>query len=434
MLIVLGINHKTAPLELRERVAFDPQTMTRALGTVRDAGNHQGVAILSTCNRTELYLEMAGPDTSAGEDREIFAMVSPVLDWLADWHRLDRSVLEPACYIYANKRAVTHLIQVASGLDSLVLGEPQILGQMKSAYSTALDADTLSSGLHRSFQKAFATAKRIRTETAIGRNPVSVASAAVRLSRQVFTDLKSKTALLIGAGETIHLVSQHLMQQGVHDLVIANRTLNNAQKLANRMGGNVRTRAILLADIPEYLHEADILISSTASQLPILGKGVVESALKRRKRRLMFMVDIAVPRDIEHEVGDIDEVYLFSVDDLSDAVEESRRSREEAALDARSIVEESAEQWLRDQRSADSVDLIKVFRGQSLATRDAELRRALAALEAGEPAETVLERLANNLTNKLIHRPTAELNRAIGEDRKDLLDAARLLLGLDGAG
>lgn len=417
MFIVLGINHNTAPVEVRERVAFEPQTMIKALRDAHDESGHQGVAILSTCNRTELYFETNEEPARA-------------LEWLSKWHSLDAVHLEEVHYIYSQQEAASHLMKVASGLDSLILGEPQILGQLKSAYAVALDAGTLSSGLHRTFQQVFSTAKRIRTETAIGKNPVSVAFAAVSLARQIFSELETKTALLIGAGETIRLASQHLLQQNVTKLIIANRTLNNAQELADEVGDKGEAEAILLSDIPEHLHRADIVISSTASQLPILGKGAVESALKQRKHGLMFMVDIAVPRDIEHEVDELDDVYLFTVDDLSEVIEENRRSREEAAAEALAIIAESAEQWSRDARAADNVDLIKVFRSRSADLRDAELQKAVTALQGGEPADKVMERFANNLTNKLIHRPTTELNRAISEGKTDLMDAALILLGL----
>lgn len=415
MFIVLGINHNTAPVEIRECVAFEPKSLVPALLDAQENLGHQGVAILSTCNRTELYLETDEPPERA-------------LEWMAKWHGLDPKNLDGVNYVVTDDEAASHLMKVASGLDSLILGEPQILGQLKSAYAVALDAGTLSSGLHRTFQQVFSTAKRIRSETAIGKNPVSVAFAAVSLARQIFSELESKTALLIGAGETIRLASQHLVQQGVTRLIIANRTLNNAQKLAEDL--NVSAEAILLSDIPEYLHRADIVISSTASQLPILGKGAVESALKQRKHALMFMVDVAVPRDIEHEVDDLDDVYLFTVDDLSEVIEENRRSREEAAAEATAIIEECRQQWVRDNRAARNVDLIKVFRNRSTEIRDQELQKALTALESGESANKVLERLAKNLTNKLIHHPTSELNKAISDDRSEIIDAAQRLLDL----
>ena len=423
MFILLGINHNTAPVEIRERVAFQPKTMTSALMDVQSDGEHRGVAILSTCNRTELYIENDGKDVQQ--------IASKTLRWLSQWHQLDSVQIEDASYLYTEQQAVSHLMKVACGLDSLILGEPQILGQLKSAYAVALDAGTLSSGLHRTFQQVFSTAKRIRTETAIGKNPVSVAYAAVALARQIFSELETKTALLVGAGETIRLTSQYLLQQNVTKLIIANRTINNAQQLVEQIGDSAEAEAILLADIPDYLHRADIVISSTASQLPILGKGAVESALKKRKHGLMFMVDIAVPRDIEPQVGELDDVYLFTVDDLSEVIEENRRSREEAATQALTIITECAQQWVRDSRAMEQVDLIKIYRAQAEEMRDAELRRAIAAMQAGESADQVLQRFANNLTKKLIHQPTTELNKAMSAGHSDMLDMAQVLLGLD---
>lgn len=425
MFIVLGINHQTAPVDVRERVVFEPQAMTEALKDAQNIEGCNGVAILSTCNRTELYFDLTG---NGGSEQRL-------LNWFAGWHKVPLDDLSGVHYVHQNEQAVSHLMKVASGLDSLVLGEPQILGQLKSAYSVALAADSLSSDLHRSFQKVFSVAKRIRTETAIGKNPVSVAYAAVSLARQIFAELNTKTALLIGAGETIRLASQHLVQQSVTKLIIANRTLDNAEKLAEQIRagstGEIQLDVILLADIPENLHRADIVISSTASQLPILGKGAVESALKKRKHALMFMVDIAVPRDIEHEVDELDDVYLFSVDDLSEVIEENRRTREEAANQAIDIIRESTEQWVKESRAVSNVDMIKLYREQSASLRDVELQRAISALSSGETAEKVLERFANNLTNKLIHRPTIELNKAISEGQTNIVDAAQTLLGID---
>lgn len=413
MLTVLGINHNTASVDLRERLVFDPKMVAEALVDAQSGVSDEGVAIISTCNRTELYLDTDRP-------------VEHLLEWLANWHGLGQTDLQGIHYSYHNEQAASHLMKVASGLDSLVLGEPQILGQLKSAYAVAEEAGTLNSELHRVFQIAFGIAKRVRTETAIGQNPVSVAYAAVSLAKQIFSDLASKTALLVGAGDTIRLASQHLADQGVNKFIIANRTLAHAQDL----GASLAAEPILLSEIPDYLERADICISSTASQLPILGKGAVESALKKRRHRLMFMVDIAVPRDIEPEVGDLDDVYLFTVDDLSDVIEENKRSREQAAEQAMSIVAEGAEKWQKDRRASASVDLIRQYREKAANVRDTEVLKASRQLQSGTDPEVVLNQLANNLTNKLIHQPTVQLGLSSSEGREDLLALSKELLGL----
>ena len=413
MLTVIGINHNTASVDLRERVAFDPKDVTTALLDAQAGDSAEGVAIISTCNRTELYLETNRPSDD-------------LLDWLRGWHSLAPNELQDVYYSYEGDEAAAHIMKVASGLDSQVLGEPQILGQLKSAYAVAEEVGTLNSELHHIFQIAFGIAKRVRSETAIGQNPVSVAYAAVSLAKQIFSDLASKTALLIGAGDTIRLASQHLADQGVRKFIIANRTLVNAQQL----GEGLDATPILLSDIPDYLDQADICVSSTASQLPILGKGAVESALKKR-RHLMLMIDIAVPRDIEPEVGELDDVYLFTVDDLTDVIEENKRSREEAAEQAMAIIAEGAIKWQRERRASESVDLIRQYRDKAAGVRDAEVQKAIKLLQSGSEPETVLTQLANNLTKKLIHQPTVQLGQASGEGREELLAWGKELLGLD---
>ena len=320
--LALGINHKTASVAIRERVAFTPGQMVDALQQLCRQQPNREAAILSTCNRSELYLEQEGADADA------------VLRWLADYHQLDMQELRAAAYVHEDEAAVRHMMRVACGLDSMVLGEPQILGQMKSAFAVAREAGTIGPLLGRLFQSTFSTAKTVRTDTAIGENPVSVAFAAVSLARQIFANLHRSQALLIGAGETITLVARHLHEQGVKRIVVANRTLERASLLAEQFGAH----AILLSDIPQELVHSDIVISSTASQLPILGKGAVESALKQRRHKPIFMVDIAVPRDIEPEVGELDDVYLYSVDDLHEVIEENLKSRQGAAQAAEELV------------------------------------------------------------------------------------------------
>ncbi len=414
-LLAFGINHKTAPVEIREKVAFPPETLDGALQDLLACANVSEAAIVSTCNRTELYVGIDDQSDQA------------VIDWFRNFHKLSREELDPYLFRHSENKAVQHVLRVASGLDSLVLGEPQILGQIKDAYQRASAAGAIGQQLNRLFQHTFAVAKQVRTETAIGASPVSVAFAAVSLARQIFSDISQHTALLIGAGETIELVARHLHEQGVHKLIVANRTVERARELAQLFNGE----AIALADIPERLVEADIIISSTASQLPILGKGAVERALKARKHRPMFMVDIAVPRDIEPEVSQLNDVYLYTVDDLQEVIEEGRQSREEAARQAEEIIENQVDHFMGWLRSLEAVDTIRAYRQQANHLRDEVLQQAERQLASGKEPQQVMEELARSLTNKLIHQPTVQLNRAAYEGRQDMLNHARTLFGLD---
>ncbi|MFL0796348.1 MAG: glutamyl-tRNA reductase [Cellvibrionaceae bacterium] len=413
-LLVLGINHKTAALEVRERVAFAPEQMEDALCGLREESGASDAAILSTCNRTELYVCGA-------------ASVESVLAWLAGYHHLTTEQLGPCYYSYEDDVAVRHMMQVASGLDSMVLGEPQILGQIKSSYAVAQVASALGEPLHAVFQQVFSTAKRVRTETAIGENPVSVAYAAVSLAQQIFSDLSQNTALLIGAGETIELVARHLKDNGVQQLIVANRTLSRAKDVAEEFGAE----PILLADLHDQLPRADIVIASTASQLPILGKGAVESALKARKHNPMFMVDIAVPRDIEPEVAELEDVYLYTVDDLKDVIEEGVKSRESAAQEAVEIIEEDLQQFVRARKARSASETIRAFRSVAETVRDEELEKALLQLRKGEDPEKVLAAMARTLTNKLLHTPTSRLSQASADGRSEVLTLMHELYDLD---
>lgn len=414
-LIAFGINHKTAPVDIRERVAFAPEKMELALLECLEKGAVSEAAIVSTCNRTELYCGIDDSD------------IDTLLEWFRQYHQLNKEEIDPYIYLHTNNEAVQHLLRVASGLDSLILGEPQILGQIKDAYSTANQAGTLGRQLNQLFQHTFSVAKQVRTDTAIGASPVSVAFAAVSLSKRIFADLSNHTALLLGAGETTELVARHLKDQGLKKIIVANRTVERAQTLAQQFGAE----AIALADMPQRLVEADIIIASTASQLPILGKGAVERALKSRKHRPMFMVDIAVPRDIEPEVGSLDDVYLYTVDDLHEVIEEGRHSREEAAKQAEEIINHQVEHFMGWLRSLQGVDTIRAFRQQAESKRDAQLALAKKQLAAGKDPEQVLNELARTLTNKLIHEPSAQLNQAAFSGRKELLNTARELFNLE---
>ena len=401
-LFVFGINHTTAPVDVREKLAFAPETTATALHQLVAQSAVSEAAILSTCNRTEVYGRLSMDAMPVEEHHQVIAQ------WLSEFHQVPLHQVENHSYFQQAGQAVKHMMRVASGLDSMVLGEPQILGQLKSSFSVARQEKTATSHLIRMFQSAFNMAKYVRTHTAIGENPVSVAYAAVAMAKQIFARLEDQTALLIGAGETIELVARHLHDAGLKKIIVANRTLARAQELAHEFNA----QAVLLADIPDHLAEADIVISSTASQLPILGKGAVERALKQRKHQLMFMVDIAVPRDIEAEVGDLDDVYLYTVDDLKDVIDEGVRSRQEAAKVAEVMIEEGLATYLEVERSLDAVGSIRDYRQRMEALRDFELERAMALLAKGEEPQLVMQRLARGLTNKMMHAPTVQIKKA----------------------
>jgi glutamyl-tRNA reductase len=417
-LLTLGLNHKTAPVEIRERITFGPDIIVGALRSLVETAGVEEAVILSTCNRTEVYCE-----TSSSVQRQ-------VSQWLSAFHGLELETISPYLYSHPEKEGVRHLLQVACGLDSMVLGEPQILGQVKAAFQTAKETGAAGKVLCRLFQQAFSVAKQVRTDTAIGRSPVSVAFAAVSLAHQIFSDLSDQTAMLIGAGETVELAARHLHQHGVGRIIVANRTLERAHQLANQFDGY----AIALTEISNHLAEADIVISSTASPLPVLGKGAVESALKKRRHQPVFMVDIAVPRDIEAEVGELDDVYLYTVDDLEEVIEENKRSRQEAAEQAQEIVDFHAEEFMGWLRSLDAVELVQDYRCQALEMRDEVLERALRQLQNGKRPEDVLEYLAHTLTNKILHNPSAQIRQAGEAGQQELLKAANTLLKIKDSG
>lgn len=411
-LFAFGINHKTAPVSLRERAAFAPETLPAALHDLTAQAGIGEATILSTCNRTEVYCRAGRSDA-----RE-------AVDWFCDYHRLQTKSVEPYLYTHPEALAVKHAFRVACGLDSMVLGEPQILGQMKQAFTTAHKSGATGKILNRLFQHTFAVAKHVRTNTAIGASPVSVAFAAVSLAKRIFSNLGERTVLLVGAGEMIELTARHLKDNGIRHLIVANRSFDRAQALADTFGGE----AISLIEMPERLADADIVICCTASQLPILGKGAVERALKQRKHRPIFMVDMAVPRDIEAEVAELDDVYLYTVDDLRDVIEDSLQSRQEAAVQAEQIIDVHTSTFMRWVRSLDTVPTILALRQTAEAVRDAELARARRALAQGADPDEVLAQLARALTNKFTHGPSAALRDADSEPA--LLDAARKLFKL----
>jgi glutamyl-tRNA reductase len=414
-LLAFGINHSTAPVDIRERVAFAPEKTAEALRDLTGNTPVSEAVILSTCNRMELYCGLDSANTDI------------VREWLGDFHNLPADSLTPYIYEHPDQMAVRHMLRVAAGLDSMILGEPQILGQMKDAYQKANEAGTIGKLMARLFQHTFSVAKQIRTDTAIGHSAVSVAFAAVTLAKQIFGKLDDKTTLLIGAGETIELAARHLTESGIGRLIIANRTLERAHALAEQFDAY----AIPLAEMPYHLAEADIIISSTGSQLPILGKGMAERALKERKHRPMFMVDIAVPRDIEPEVDQLDDVYLYTVDDLKEIIDENLKSRQQAARQAEEIIDTQVSHFMGWLRSLEAVGTIRAFRSHAEHTRDEVVQKALQRLANGEQPEQVLQETARLLTNKLIHAPTVQIHRAGYEGRRALLDAVHELYSLD---
>ena len=411
-LITLGLNHKTTPLELRERLAFTPQSLPEALGSLHGLKGVEEAAIISTCNRTELYCAV-----NDNVDQSI-------IDWFSQYHGLESSMINDYLYSYGHRETIQHAMAVTSGLDSMVLGEPQIAGQMKDAFSMAQQQGTLGRLLGKLFQHAFAVAKQVRTDTAIGSSPVSVAFAALSLAKQIFGELNNSTALLIGAGETIELTARHLHSQNIKHMIIANRSLDRAENLAAEFNGE----AIRLPQIAEHLHRADIVIASTASPLPILGKGTVERALKIRKHEPIFMVDLAVPRDVEPEVASLDDVYLYAVDDLQEVIDENLQSRQQAAEQAQDIINEEVNHFLNWQRSLDSVDIISEIRADAQTMSQEVLNKAIKQLASGEAPEKALEFLAHTLTNKFLHKPCTLIRKASEENNQDFIDTAKQLL------
>jgi glutamyl-tRNA reductase len=391
-LYALGLNHQTAPLAVRERVVFHVERLREALGEIK-VGLAREAAILSTCNRTELYLDGGEPAAAA--------------QWLAKYHDLAPGELAPYLYTHPAERAVRHAFRVASGLDSMVLGEPQILGQMKEAARTAESAGTLGTLLHKLFQRSFAVAKEVRSTTQVGATSVSMAAAAVKLAARIFPSIRDQSVLLIGAGEMIELCATHFAAQGPARLTVANRTIERAQKLAHRFNG----QAIELKDLARHLHEHDIVVSCTASSLPILGKGLVERALRARRRKPVFMVDLAVPRDIEQEAAELDDVYLYTIDDLGEIVAANLDARRSAVVQAEAIIETQVGQFMHWMQLRDSVPLIRQLRDQAEELRRLELDRALKALARGDDPALVLEALSQGLTNKLLHAPTQALKK-----------------------
>ncbi len=411
----IGLSHRTAPVQVRERIALSPEGVVPALQELIALEPVREASIISTCNRTEMFIVVDDSDNPAPRN------------WFLELDRGPREKLAPLIHQLVGVPVARHLFRVAAGLDSMILGEPQILGQVKQSYEVARQVGTIGKYLNQLFQQSFAAAKAVRTDTAIGSNPVSVAYAAATLSQRIFGQLDGATILLVGAGETIELTARHLQQAGAERFIVANRTVGRAEKLAAEFAGE----AINLAMLPEHLHRADILITSTAADLPLIGKGAVERALKARRRKPMFMADLAVPRDIEPEVEQLRDVYLYTVDDLQQVVQENLRSRHAAAEEAEQIVGERVrgfEEWLNSERA---VPLVKAYRSQLERTRDQQLQQAVRSLAHGHDPERVLSRLAHDLTNKLAHDPLVAIREAGKQGDGELLAAMRRLIKVD---
>ena len=408
-LFAFGLNHQTAPLAVREQVAFNVDGIENALRDLVENGAAKEATILSTCNRMDLYCNAAKPEHA--------------IDWLAQYHQLPRKDLEPYLYSLPREQAVKHSFRVASGLDSMVLGEPQILGQMKQAVRQAEQAGTMGILLHKLFQNTFSVAKQVRTETEIGANLVSMAAAAVRLAERIFPSISEQNVLFIGAGEMIELNAVYFAARNPKRITVANRTLERAETLARKFNGH----AITLSDLPEQLALNDIIVTSTASQLPILGKGMVERALKARRHKPLFIVDLAVPRDVEKEVSDLNDVFLYTVDDIAEVVKDGLEARQSAVKEAEVIIDSGVSDFLHWMESRGVVPTIRALRDHAERDRCHELDKAQRLLARGESPEKVIEMMSRALTNKFLHAPTHALNQAHGKDRDNFLEVVHRL-------
>ncbi|MFZ5558895.1 MAG: glutamyl-tRNA reductase [Pseudomonadota bacterium] len=403
-LFAVGVNHTTAPLEVREKVSFPADGMEEVLRDLVEHHAAREAAIVSTCNRTEIYCNAEDPRATVA--------------WLADYRKLSNADIEPYIYQLPREKAVKHAFRVASGLDSMVLGEPQILGQLKQAVRSAEHAGTLGVLLHKLFQRTFRVAKEVRSSTDIGANSVSMAAASVRLALRIFPTIADQAVLFIGAGEMIDLCAAHFAAQKPRRMTVANRTVERAEVLATRLGGH----AITLNDLTDELALHDIVVTCTASPLPLLGKGLVERALRQRKRRPIFMVDLAVPRDVEPEVGELDDVFLYTVDDLAEIVRDGLDARQGAVARAEAIIDTNVTGFMQWLESREMVPTIRALRDQAERNRRHEVERALKALAKGEDPAQVIEALSRGLTNKLLHAPSHALSHASGLDKDQLAD------------
>lgn len=408
--VACGLNHKTAPLSVREKIALPVAMQDTLLQGLVGLSSVNEAAILSTCNRTEIYCDTDDPDR--------------IISWLAHEHSLPQEAITPYFYMHHDDHAVRHVLRVASGLDSMMMGEPQILGQMKQAYQQACRVGTIKSNLRQVFPYVFSASKRIRNQSGIGNNPVSIAYAAVQLVSQLFSDIASLNVFIIGSGETSSLVAKYLQQRGVTRFMIANRTQEHAKQLAETFVG----KAITIGDIPHHLSEADVVISATACPLPFISKSLVKHALSQRKNASMVLLDLAVPRDIEADVAELDGAHLFNLDDLQVMIEKGMNERQTAAKHAEELIDSELDNYIRWHRSLRAKDLICDYRTQMKNVAQLELQRAIQKLSTGQCQQTVLTEFSERLVNKLTHKPMVGLRRAARDNRCELLDVARYLL------
>lgn len=407
--VACGLNHKTAPIDVREKVASAPATQDSLLNSLFNLPGVNEAAILSTCNRTEIYC--------ATHDPQILA------HWLAQEHQISPELLSPFLYLHKGHEGIKHLLRVASGLDSMMIGEPQILGQMKQAYHYASTLGTVKTELRPIFEYVFSASKRVRTRSGIGTNPVSVAYAAVQLIGQLFTNYASLNVFLIGSGETASLVAKYLHQQGVNQFMVASRTQENAEKLAKTFNG----KTVPISDIAQYLAQADVVVSATTCPIPFINKNLVEHALNQRNHAPMFFLDLAVPRDIEANVKEMEHVFLYNIDDLQAMIEKGIEERRIAAFHAEQLIEKELNNYIRKHRSLKAKKVICDYRNQMQDLAQKELQRALKKLSAGQCQHLVLNEFSERLLNKLTHNPTAGLRQIAKDGREDLFTLAHYL-------
>ena len=406
-LVAIGMNHKTASLDIREKFSLDKDESHKILKKLHSMPIIEEVFLLSTCNRTEIYCEI-------GDLR----YVKNISRWLLKQKGLSIREFEGYIYSYSDSSVVKHALSVASGLDSMVIGESQILSQLKNAFNEASHAETIGKNLDRLFQYAFSTAKEVRTDTKIGASSLSIANVAVSLTDQFYDDLSDKNALLIGAGETIYIAAKNLRKKNIKSIFVANRTLEKAEIIAKEVSGT----AISLKDIPKHLKDSDIIISAVSGNVPLVGKGAVETALKYRKHKPIYMVDLGVPRNIEAEVKDLPDIFLYTIDNIQELVRKNYNTRKEAAFDAQSIIDVRVQEYMNWRNSQSAFSVIKLYRDDCESIRLQCLEKSLSHLKSGKDPESIMEQLSMNITSKLSHKPTLALNKAGQTDNRKLIN------------